>query len=319
MATPRIDFPRSTSSEPHADRAREILARHPEIWRHVGCNPWSVLPIVALVAVQTILAAWTQRQPWWIVPIVSYVVGAFATHALLVLVHECAHNLVFERRSLNRVAGILAGLPTVLVNAVTWGRYHLKHHRYQGVYERDFDLPSRWEARLIGRSPTGKALWFLLFPLFHMTRALRNVQEIEELKMDRWVFLAFACQIAFVGGVSALLGIKAITYLLASLFFSIGLHPLGGRWVQEHLVTNESQETYSYYGPLNLLSFNVGHHNEHHDFPAVPWNRLPQVRCLAAEVYEHLVWHASWTALLLRFLFDRTLGLFDRMVRVGSP
>jgi sphingolipid delta-4 desaturase len=57
------------------------------------------------------------------VPIVSYVVGAFATHALLVLVHECAHNLVFERRSLNRLAGILAGLPTVLVNAVTWGRY----------------------------------------------------------------------------------------------------------------------------------------------------------------------------------------------------
>lgn len=318
MATARIDFPRSRSSEPHADRARAILALHPEIRSQFGWNAWSALLIVALVALQTTLAISTHRQPWWMLLLVAYVAGAFATHALLVLAHECAHNLVFERRGLNRLAGIVAGMPTILLNSVTWGRYHLKHHRYQGVYERDFDLPSRWEARLIGRSPVRKAVWLLLFPLFHISRAFRNPREIEEFKMDRWVALAFVCQIAFVAGVSVLLGAKGITYLLASLFFSIGLHPLGGRWVQEHLVTSESQETYSYYGPMNLLCLNVGHHNEHHDFPSVPWNRLPRVKRLAPEVYERLAWHASWTALLLRFLFDRTLELFDRIVRVQA-
>jgi sphingolipid delta-4 desaturase len=318
VATTRIDFPRSTSGEPHADRARVILARHPEIRRQFGRNAWSALLIAALVALQTILAFLAHRQPWWVVLLLAYAVGAFVTHALLVLVHECAHNLVFERRGLNRLAGIVAGLPTVILNTVTWGRYHLKHHRHQGDYARDFDLPSRWEARLIGGSPAVKTLWLLLFPLFHMARALRNPGEIEEFKPDRWVVLAFAGQIAFVAALGVLLGATAIGYLLASLFFSIGLHPLGGRWVQEHLVTREPQETYSYYGPLNVPALNVGYHNEHHDFPAVPWNRLPAVKRLAPEVYERLAWHRSWTGLLLRFLVDRRLGLFDRMVRLPA-
>ena len=35
------------------------------------------------------------------------------------------------------------------------------------------------------------------------------------------------------------------------------------------------QETNDYYGWLNRIQLNIGYHNEHHDFPSVPWNRLP--------------------------------------------
>jgi len=62
------------------------------------------------------------------------------------------------------------------------------------------------------------------------------------------------------------------------------------------------QETGSYYGSLNRLALNVGYHNEHHDFPSVPWNRLPRIRALAPEVYASLASHTSWTRLLWRFL-----------------
>ena len=59
-----------------------------------------------------------------------------------------------------------------------------------------------------------------------------------------------------------------------------------------------------------MLAFNVGYHNEHHDFMSIPWNRLPRLRRMAADWYDSLVWHRSWAALLWRFLSDGQLLLF---------
>jgi hypothetical protein len=98
-------------------------------------------------------------------------------------------------------------------------------------YELDADLPGYWEARLIGNSAIGKALWLLLFPIFQVTRPPR----LKEIRMfDRWIVLNFAVQIAFDAAIYVFLGPKAFVYLAASFFFSVGLHPLGARWIQEH-------------------------------------------------------------------------------------
>jgi sphingolipid 4-desaturase/C4-monooxygenase len=305
-------FHRSNRPEPHLTRSKAILEKHPEIRRLIGHNPYTLVWIVALLTVQISLARWAGGVSWWAGAAMAYVCGSFVAHGLIMLIHDCAHGLVLQKRWANVVAGIVANLGTVLPSAASVRRYHLKHHVYQGVVALDVDMPGRWEARVVGNGVLRKVLWMLLFPAFMAVRPLQ-LREIKAL--SGWVVLNAVVVLAADAAVWALFGAKAFAYLVESLFFGLGLHPLGGRWIQEHFVLYPPQETYSYYGPLNLVSFNIGYHNEHHDFPGVPWNRVPQIRRLAPEWYDSLVSYRSWTKLLIRFLFDPELTLFTRMGR----
>jgi len=306
-------FRLSSGPEPHRIRTKLILKAHPDVRSLIGKNPGTFWVILGIVSLQILIAYLVRHQPWWVMLLAAYLAGAFANHALFVMIHECAHNLLFKKRSLNTLSGILANLPQIFPSSVSFQRYHIKHHSFQGNHDLDADLPDYWEARLVKNSFFGKVLWFLLYPVFQAARTFR-LKEIRP--VDKWVVLNWAVQMAFNVGIWLVFGPKAFFYLLLSFFFSVGLHPLGARWIQEHyLVLDEHQETYSYYGVLNKVAFNVGYHNEHHDFPSVPWNKLPQLKQKAPDYYNNLLYHTSWTKLFFRFLFDRKLSLFSRMIR----
>jgi sphingolipid delta-4 desaturase len=310
--TKKNDFIYSSNSEPHRLRTKQILKECPNVRKFIGKNPLTIIAIIGLVFLQVGLTVMLYNQPWWLVIIVAYLIGAFIDHALFVLIHECAHRLIFKNQSANKIAGIIANIPLVFASSVSFERYHIKHHSFQGVHELDGDLPNRWEAKLINNSFIGKALWLLFYPLFQLFR-LGRLREIKP--FDSWVALNWFVQILFTVSVISLFGSKAFIYLLISFFFSVGLHPLGARWIQEHYLTSGEQETYSYYGPFNKIAFNVGFHNEHHDFPSVPWNKLPELKSAAPNYYDSLVSHNSWTKLLFRFLFDKEISLFSRILR----
>ena len=307
-----VDFIRTATTPPHPDRAKRILKNHPEIRGLIGRTPASFVLIVTVVAAQ-IGAAWLLRSAsWWVIVPAAAVLGAMANHALWVLIHECTHNLVFRRAWANTLAGILANLPHGVPTSVLFQRYHMKHHTHLGMYDFDADLANVWEAKLVGTSPWRKAIWLMLFAVVQTTRPprLRVLRPI-----DRWVVLNFVGQLVFDAVIWVTLGPKALAYLVISLFFSVGLHPLGARWIQEHYTLFQGQETNSYYGPLNAVALNIGYHNEHHDFPSVPWNRLPAVRRAAPEAYEMLQSVQSWPGLLWQFIIDRRISLFSRSVR----
>ena len=312
MSMTQTGFIRSTEPEPHKARTKALLQAHPEVRTLIGRNPYSFLLIVAVVLVQTTIAWALRNQPWWIILAVAWLVGAFANHALFVLIHECAHNLVFKKRTWNLWASVLATLPNTFPSSIGFRKYHLKHHAFQGVYDLDADIANEWEARLIGQSPVRKLFWMLFFPFFQGLRPPR----LREVKFyDRWTWIEAVATFGFDALILYFWGPWALLYLFASLFFSIGLHPLGARWIQEHFIVKPPQETYSYYGPLNHIALNVGYHNEHHDIPSIPWNRLPRVRELAPEFYNSLYYHTSWMRLWMQFIFDPDLNLHSRAVR----
>lgn len=312
MTTANKEFQFSNTPEPHKERTRAILKAHPEVREHIGRNPYSFLIILFVVGLQIVIAYLLSSQPWWFALLAAFFIGAFANHACYVLIHEAAHNLIFKNRAMNYVSGILADIPNVLPSSVSFRSYHLKHHSFQGDYYLDADLASKWEAKLIGSSFIGKALWEVFFPVFQAVRTPR-LKEIQF--MNAWTIVNWIVVFGIDALVIIFFGWNSFLYLVFSFFFSIGFHPLGARWIQEHFLVAPPQETYSYYGPLNTVALNVGFHNEHHDFPSIPWNNLPKVKAAAPEFYNNLVYHKSWTKLWLKFLFDPSLSLYSRMIR----
>jgi sphingolipid delta-4 desaturase len=306
------DFVHVNTPEPHRGRTREMLKQHPELRGLIGKNPYSIFAIIGIVSIQLLVAYLLSGQSWWWVFGAAYLIGAFADHALFVLIHECAHKLIFKNRAANKMAGMIANIPLIFPSSVSFETYHLKHHSFQGVHELDGDLPNYWEAKLINHYFIGKVIWLLFYPIFQVFR-LNRLREIAP--FDKWVALNWVIQIASMTAIAWFLGAQSFVYLVASFFFSVGLHPLGARWIQEHYLTHGEQETYSYYGVLNHVAFNVGFHNEHHDFPSVPWNRLPDIKKTAPGFYDQLSSHTSWTKLFFRFLFDQEISLFSRVVR----
>jgi sphingolipid delta-4 desaturase len=165
---------------------------------------------------------------------------------------------------------------------------------------------------MIGRSSILKGLWITGY-IF--VQGVVRPRRIKTSVLDGWTLVNIAFQAVAMLVVIRVGGFAPFKYLLASTVFAIGLHPLGGRWIQEHFAFAPDQETYSYYGPMNRLAFNVGYHNEHHDLVTVPWMRLPEIRRAAPEFYDGLASYQSWSGVLFQFVSNPSFSLFSYIVR----
>jgi sphingolipid delta-4 desaturase len=145
----------------------------------------------------------------------------------------------------------------------------------------------------------------------------------EKVPYGSWLALNWVFCFLFDAVILYNFGPNVILYFLLGMMWATSFHPTAGHFLSEHYVGETSDdgqhdpETFSYYGCWNIVAYNVGYHNEHHDFTTVPWTRLPKLRALAPEFYEDLPQTDSWFAFTIKYLFSNMNG-FNRVKRTGS-
>ena len=313
------------TEEPHKSRRHAIIKAHPEVLKLCGPEPRTKYLVAAVVSLQIFCAYALRNEPIlsWPFFSIAYIVGATANQNLFLAIHEISHNLAFKSGALNRIFAIFANLPIGIPYSAGFRPYHLTHHKSLGVDGLDTDLPTAFEAIFLD-SVLGKTFFCTFQILFYAVRPIF----VYKMPFTNVHVANIVVQIAFDFVIVQLMGGNALAYFIMSSFLAGSLHPCASHFIAEHYVFSTPKgngpshpkdvpipETYSYYGPLNILTYNVGYHNEHHDFPAVPWSRLPQVYSIAKEFYEPLPCHKSWPLVTCQFILDKEVGLWCRVKR----
>ncbi|MCJ1321912.1 hypothetical protein MMC15_007257 [Xylographa vitiligo] len=314
------------TEEPHRTRRQAIIKAHPEVTKLCGPEPLTKYCVLGVVALQLTCAIALRHTAVLSLPffLTAYLIGATANQNLFLAIHEISHNLAFRSPMANRLFAVFANLPIGLPYSAAFRPYHLTHHKSLGVDGLDTDLPTAIEALFLD-SLLGKAFFCTFQILFYALRPML----VYQLPFTSLHLFNIAAQLLFDYLLVTTFGAKPLIYLILSSFLAGSLHPCAGHFIAEHYVFNREAlaskgpakidvpvpETFSYYGPLNLLTYNVGLHNEHHDFPAVPWTRLPVLHELAKEFYADLPCHTSWTWVIWQFVWDQEVGLWCRVKR----
>jgi sphingolipid delta-4 desaturase len=307
------DFIWSEYEEPHCSRKKEILQKHgKDLNKLMGIEPRTKYLTVGVVALHILSAYLFCNLSWPYFLLSTFVVGGTLTHILFLAIHEITHGLAFKKPIYNDFLAMVANFPICIPYAMVFKTYHAEHHRYQGWDGIDTDIPTPIEGFLFSSTP-GKIFFAMFQIMFYALRPclvrsinftwIRVVNTVVQLVFDYIIYRT--------------LGLNALLYFLVSAFMSACPHPLSGHFISEHYVfdPNEEQETYSYYGPLNALTWNVGYHNEHHDFPNVAWSKLPQLKKLASEFYDPLIQTESWPGTIYNFIVDPRVSTWSRVKR----
>lgn len=272
------------------------------IFRHRdGVLPNSLALAYVLLGQATGLALLVQGNLWLFVPVVLLV-----AHSLIVagyLIHDLAHMLVFRKRRHNVFLGEILSWITGAAYAPfsRIARMHMRHHSDRAdiaLFDPRVFLKNRGRAF---RS-TIFALEWLHIPavemIMHYQIVLRPfLQEdyratrkrvllvgITRLVFfatlflaNRWALLGYA--LAYLMFVKALFLADACAhtyeaYVVSHLNEAVPRNGRDAAYDRTHTFSNLISTRWPW---LNLLNLNFGYHNAHHDRPATPWHRLPEV------------------------------------------
>ena len=307
------DFYWDYSEEPHRSRREQILKKYPHIKKLYGYDPNTKYKVGFVVLFQYLMALFMEDYSWMEVCFFTYTISGLCNHFLTLALHECSHSLLFRSIWWNKVFSIFTNLPLGIPAALSFRRYHQDHHKFQGDEKKDVDVPTAWEGKHF-HGMFRKIVYLFTTSFFYGVRPYM----VNYKSPSQWEWINIVVQLLFDMLVYYCLGIKSLFYFVGGTVLGMGLHPCAGHFISEHYIVENGQETYSYYGPLNMVSLNVGYHVEHHDFPTIPGSRLPLVRQIAKEFYQDLRYHTSWINVLYQFIVDPRMTPYRRVKRTTS-
>lgn len=254
-------------------------------------------------------------REWSVLPLVlvTYIVSGTLNHSLFLAMHEVTHDLFFKSRWMNRAFSHLVNLPMGVPASAYFKVYHSSHHTDLGQIGEDTDIPSHLEARIF-QGRLRRLIWLCCQSATYVVRPLL----VKPLPVTSFTLAASIVQYGFNYLIFHFFGWKALFYLFAGSLMGGALHPISGHFIAEHFEFIPGQATYSYYGPLNWISYNVGYHIEHHDFPRIPCSRLPELKKIAPEWYN-LPSYDSWVKVLFAFVWNDNMSLYCRAARKPPP
>lgn len=224
----------------------------------------------------------------------------FFVHAF-VLLHEAGHDTLFKQRSLNRLAGHIAGFLT-LIPFWNWQRIHARHHHYAGWQDLDATTASlvprpitAWERRVINFA------WATWLPVFALTyriqnfwnlprvaRYISNPKNLRRIRINTLIVLiGYGAVLLAIGplevlrvvGPGFLLSLVLQEALILSQHTHVPQRLHAGQPVQPFTPLQQERFTRSLRLPrwLSTLLMHVDAHELHHMYPFVPGYRLRQI------------------------------------------
>jgi fatty acid desaturase len=268
-----------------------IMIPKPELDRLINLNPKISVAVLALNwGIMVALAAVAVSIGTWVAPIAMILIAG-RQHAMLVLMHDASHRLLFSNRLLNdTVSNIFLAFPLFLSTAL-YRKHHMAHHRFTNTENdpdlADTEIPKNIRRFLLslGGDLMGMRSLKLLFSIdaFGITAIYKKKNS--NIRSVRWErILAILFGIALIMALTLLAGWEIYAlYWLAPMWFILPAF-LHIRAVAEHAGrTNAEGIGYArsvranFIERLLICPLNVNLHLEHHLFPKIPFYRLHMV------------------------------------------
>jgi len=242
-------------------------------------------------------ALWMTAPRWLGLP--ALVIYGTSLALMFCAMHECCHRTAFAQPRLNDAAAWIAGLLS-FYNSTFYRRYHKWHHRYTQIPGKDPELDDpKPQTRLEYLWQLTGIPWWIGKVRGHVQVALGQLESCYYLpeSSHREVMRSTRIQLmvyAIAGSIGVLIGHPWLLLTLWVLPLAIGQPVLRFVLLAEHTGCPNSENplantrTTLTLLPLRWLMWNMPFHAEHHLYPSIPFQWLPQAHAQLQPHFERV-------------------------------